>query len=142
MNERILKESPNQKGDDINELEYLTIPKERSRSKSSSAIFGSVSEDPLDANLIPPVSSIWGNIDSARNTTLLHRRASTQPNQQTHLWEALRAAQLATSDDMNGSHTDELMERIKKEQFIEPRRFSVAPSMIDRFIARYSKYLW
>lgn len=135
MSERILKESPNAAGDDMTEEEYLAIPKGRSRSKSSSAVFASVTEDPFDPTVMPIVRSIWGN-DSQRSSNLLHRRASTQPNQQTLLWEALRAAQLATPDDMNGSNTEQLVDRFKKEHFANSRRLSVGPSLLDRFMAR------
>lgn len=67
----------------------------------------------------------------------MHRRTSTQPSQQTLMWEAMRASQLATPDDMNGSNTDELLNRFKQEQqALNLRRFSVAPSMVSRFMTR------
>jgi len=115
----------------MSEEEYNQIPKGRSRSKSSSAIFAVPEEDPFDPNAIPDMSSIWQDREP-----LLHRRASTQPSQQTLMWEALRAAQLATHDDMNGQNTDELMEKFKMEQQANLRRFSVAPSMVNRFMTR------
>jgi len=43
---------------------------------------------------------------------------------------------LATPSDMNGTNTDELMDRFKQEQAANLRRFSVAPSMVNRFMAR------
>lgn len=113
--------------------EYNAIPKSRSRSKSSSAIFSVSEEEPFNPHAIPDMSSIWK--DSHQQP--LHRRASTQPNQQTLMWEALRAAQLATPTDMNGIHTNELMEKFKKEQEGSARRYSVAPSMVNRFMTRY-----
>jgi hypothetical protein len=113
----------------MSEEEYAQIPKGRSRSKSSSAIFAVAEEEPFDPNAIPDMSSIWQDKEP-----LLHRRASTQPSQQTLMWEALRAAQLATQDDMNGQNTDELLEKFKQENM---RRFSVAPSMVNRFMSRF-----
>jgi hypothetical protein len=112
----------------MTEEEYAQIPKGRSRSKSSSAIFAVAEEEPFDPKAIPDMSSIWQDKEP-----LLHRRASTQPSQQTLMWEALRAAQLATEDDMNGQKTDELLEKFKQENM---RRFSVAPSMVNRFMTR------
>ncbi|KAJ3325848.1 hypothetical protein HDV06_002233 [Boothiomyces sp. JEL0866] len=118
----------------MTEEEYNAMPKGRSRSKSSSAIFDT-EEDPFDPKAMPDMSSIWTNSGN-QGQNLLHRRASTQPSQQTLMWEALRAAQLATPDDMNGVNTDELMERFKQEQAANLRRYSVAPSMVNRFMAR------
>jgi hypothetical protein len=134
MTDRISNLTPD---DDLTEQEYVQIPKNRSRSKSSSAIFGSVeTDDPFDPKTMPDMSSIWSN-GKPRNPALMHRRASTQPSQQTLMWEALRAAQLATPNDMNGDNTDLLMERFKKEHFVHARRLSVAPSMVNRFMLRY-----
>jgi len=101
--------------------EYNEMPKRHSRSKSSSAIL----EDDDELNEMPTIANIWAQP--------LHRRASTQPSQQTLMWEALRAAQLATPSDLNGLHTDALMDRFKQEQF---RRGSVAPSVVNRFMNR------
>jgi cell fate regulator YaaT (PSP1 superfamily) len=130
LKERFAKKKLN--GPDVqimSEEEYSKIPQNRSRSKSSSAIFAVAEEEPFDPNTIPDMSSIWNN----KNEPLVHRRASTQPSQQTLMWEALRAAQLATENDMNGQNTDELLEKFKNENM---RRFSVAPSMVNRFMSR------
>jgi hypothetical protein len=130
----------------LTEEEYNNIPKGRSRSKSSSAIFGFGNEGAaLELeDTLPDMSSIWmmgakqQNLKSASSGADMHRRASTQPSQQTLMWEALRAAQLATPSDMNGNHTDELLERFKREQqALNLRRYSVAPSMVNRFMKRY-----
>jgi len=118
----------------LTEEEYSAIPKGRSRSKSSSAIFG-LPEEGDELRQMPDMSSIWSS-NPQPNSQPLHRRASTQPSQQTLMWEALRAAQLATPNDMNGQNTDELMERFKQEQQASARRFSVAPSMVNRFMNR------
>lgn len=75
-------------------------PKPRSRSKSSSAIFGFPDEQ---SDEVQPMANIWasshapgiiipliaGQASAAFNQTG-HRRASTQPSQQTLMWEALR----------------------------------------------------
>jgi hypothetical protein len=120
-----------------------SMPKGRSRSKSSSAIFGLVPEEQEVDEIRPmlDMSSIW-----AQQQQPMHRRASTQPSQQTLMWEALRAAQLATPNDMNGVHTEELMDRYGKVGLIcgrfkqeqQGRRFSVAPSVVNRFMSRYA----
>jgi hypothetical protein len=80
------------------------------------------------------MSQIW--LDSPSS---VHRRASTQPSKQTLMWEALRAAQLATPNDLNGMNTDELMEKFKNEQDTlgELRRVSVATSTVNRFVNKY-----
>ena len=90
----------------MTEEEYQDMPKGRSRSKSSSAIFGITPEDQEMDQIrpMPDMSSIWGQQP-------LRRRTSTKTSQQTLMWEALRAAQLATPNDMNGANTEELMER-------------------------------
>ena len=111
----------------MTEEEYSDMPKTRSRSKSSSEIFGLPEEDQVGS--MPDMASIW----SHQSQQPSHRRASTQPSQQTLMWEALRAAQLATPNDMNGQNTEALMDRFKQEQF---RRASVAPSMVNRFMSR------
>jgi hypothetical protein len=115
----------------MTEEEYAQIPKGRSRSKSSSAIFAVAEEEPFDPKAIPDMSSLWQDKEP-----ILHRRSSTQPSQQTLMWEALRATQLATHDDMNGQYTEELLDKFKQEQQINVRRFSVAPSMVNRFMTR------
>ena len=110
------------------------LPKRRNRSKSSSAIFGDF--DPELQPEIPDFSSIWG--DSS-----MHKRSSTQPHQlhQNVVWEALKAAQLATPQDMNGQDIDKLMVEFKKEQVaFSPRRFSVAPSMVNKFMTKKEDY--
>ncbi|KAJ3340829.1 hypothetical protein HDU91_000798 [Kappamyces sp. JEL0680] len=126
----------------MTEEEYNDMPKGRSRSKSSSAIFGFTSEDEMDqVRPMPDMSSIWGSSTAPQP---LHRRASTQPSQQTLMWEALRAAQLATPQDMNGANTEELMERnvdVPQEnssvlqvpsQYDARRRHSMAGPVFDR----------
>jgi len=115
----------------MSEEEYAQIPKGRSRSKSSSAIFAVAEEEPFDPKAIPDMSSIWQDKEP-----LLHRRSSTQPSQQTLMWEALRATQLATQDDMNGQYTEELLDKFKQEQQVNARRYSVAPSMVNRFMTK------
>jgi hypothetical protein len=112
----------------LTQEEYSDMPKNRSRSKSSSAIFSTLPEEDQLTSM-PDMASIWSH--QAQQPS--HRRASTQPSQQTLMWEALRAAQLATPNDMNGQNTEALMDRFKQEQF---RRSSVAPSMVNRFMSR------
>merc|ERR1719223_382388 len=105
MNQNIWKvqPSPTPEISIMTSEEYNDMPKQRSRSKSSSAIFGE--EDQVGQ--MPDISKIW-------NQPVGHRRASTQPSQQTLMWEALRAAQLATPTDLNGANTDELRDRWKQ----------------------------
>eukprot|EP00842_Homolaphlyctis_polyrhiza_P003974 jgi/Hompol1/4578/HPOL_003723-RA len=150
---------------EMTEEEYLALPKSRSRSKSSSAIYGFEPED-VSASYTsttgispslntatsnthdqytqgtPDISAIWrdpgpgsrhlmpGGIDP-----VTHRRASTQPSSQMLMWEAMRSSHLATPDDMNGVKTDELMQRYRQQQHAaQMRRFSVAPSIVNRFV--------
>ncbi|KAL2916922.1 hypothetical protein HK105_203354 [Polyrhizophydium stewartii] len=155
---------------DMTEEEFAAMPKSRSRSKSSSAIytvdeFGGPSPAALAAaqaaaqmhmlqqmhlhhhqqqqpqqpqqqqqqQQMADISSIWR--DSARTPELLHRRASTQPSHQMFVWEALRSSNLATPADMNGDNTEDLLERFRQQQAAQMRRFSVAPSVVTRFIS-------
>ncbi|KAI8926614.1 PSP1 C-terminal conserved region-domain-containing protein [Entophlyctis helioformis] len=145
-----LREAP--ETGDMTEEEYNGIPKGRSRSKSSSAIYGlpgdsfDGSDDPVAAavaaaNLamqsgpgsqMPDMSALWR--DANRPQESYHRRASTQPNHQTLMWEALRSSHLATANDMNGVYTEELLDRYRQQHAAQMRRFSVAPSVLNRYI--------
>lgn len=116
----------------MTEEEYSNMPKSRSRSKSSSAIFGLNSSD-LEMQDTFPDSGLMSTIWRPKHD---HRRQSTQPSQQTLVWEALRASQLATPNDMNGNHAEELLDKFKSEHDTGARRFSVAPSMVNRFMNR------
>ena len=111
---QIENEIQNNQNDDI--WYFDDLPK-RSRSKSSSAIFG-------DFEQLPP-QTIWDNV--------LHRRSSTQPSQQL-VWEALKASQLATKEDMNGTNID-IIDKYKQMQ--QGRRFSVAPGVVNKFMTRF-----
>ena len=118
---------------DMTEEEYANVPKGRSRSKSSSAIYGFDEEIPPPPS-VPDMSSIWG--DPKTQESILHRRASTQPNNQSGMWEAMRVSQLSAPFDVNVNNTEELLERYKQDQ-ANQRRFSVAPSVINRFVNKY-----
>lgn len=112
----------------LTEEEYKSIPKRCSRSKSSSAIFGPSNAEASEMeDTLPEMSSIWVSKS---------QRVSVQPSQQTLVWEALRAAQLATTNDMNGNNADELLDRFKEQNDANLRRFTVAPSEVNRFMKR------
>ncbi|KAJ8325769.1 hypothetical protein QVD99_001499 [Batrachochytrium dendrobatidis] len=128
---------------ELTEEEYAAMPKSRSRSKSSSAIYrthpndGSASMMP-NHEQIPDMSSIWRQSETDYSHDLMaHRRSSTQPNHQMFMWEAMRSSNLATANDMNGINTEELLERYRQQQAAQIRRFSVAPSVVNRFITNH-----
>ena len=112
-----------------NSSDDFEIPKPRNRSKSSSAIFRSFDDGFSMQQQIPDFSSIW-----QQDASLLHRRSSTQPPGQNLVWEALKASQLATVEDMNGDNIEKMMDQFKQSQYTSPRRFSVAPSMVTKFM--------
>jgi PSP1 C-terminal conserved region len=119
----------------LSQDEYDAIPKSRSRSKSSSAIYV-----PTDDEILAPIDmpSIWAADPSN------HRRASTQPSQQaqqSYMWDAMVSAQLATPQDMNGAHADELLNTFRQHNAdSHQRRFSVAPSAVNRFIGQNADF--
>ena len=68
--------------DTLTEEEYLSIPKGRSRSKSSSAIFGfSNVEEGEMLDTLPDMPSIWGAGSRGSMESPSHRRESTQSSQ-------------------------------------------------------------
>ncbi|KAJ1342930.1 hypothetical protein BSLG_002587 [Batrachochytrium salamandrivorans] len=128
---------------ELTEEEYAAMPKTRSRSKSSSAIYGNHPDEmsgsmPPNSSQIPDMSSIWRDVDTDRaHDPMMHRRSSTQPSHQAYMWEAMRSSNLATFNDMNGINTEELLERYRQQQTAQMRRYSVAPSVLNRFISSH-----
>ncbi|KND02710.1 uncharacterized protein SPPG_01793 [Spizellomyces punctatus DAOM BR117] len=130
-------------GDDNEDDDYdanLTLPKVRSRSKSSSEIYGLLAGQepnysyPVD-NATSPVSptvdygdlnSIWAATQgtSARDAGLLKRRGSTQSG--IH-WESLRPGQ-ADPDEIPSAPSPDRLERYRQQ-----RRFSHAPGLYNDY---------
>ncbi|KAJ3111984.1 hypothetical protein HDU96_005093 [Phlyctochytrium bullatum] len=148
---RLAQQQPLRAEDDEDYADY-TLPKARSRSKSSSAIYGLIGGDQehylLGAE--PPQGrresatyseinpSIWSQSHAERQghePSLLHRRASTQPNYGP-VWESLRGDG-PLRDSESGGDSNRLTpggpspERV--ERYRQQRRFSHAPNLYNDF---------
>ncbi|KAJ3099346.1 hypothetical protein HDU97_003271 [Phlyctochytrium planicorne] len=147
---RLAQQEPLRGGDDEDDYSEYQLPKARSRSKSSSAIYGLISggqegymmgpgDGPSgarrDSQGYSELNSIWSNSHGDRQShepSLLHRRASTQPNYGP-VWENLRNSN--ESDNPSDGHlvpgAGPSPDRV--ERYRQQRRFSHAPNLYNEF---------
>ncbi|KAJ3215224.1 hypothetical protein HDU67_000711 [Dinochytrium kinnereticum] len=150
---RLPQQEPLRGGDDEDDYSEYTLPKARSRSKSSSAIYGLIGGQDnypsggdssagaggrRDSAGYSELNSIWSHSHGERQghePSLLHRRASTQPNYGP-VWENLRGGDGSSIRDEGNSDSHltpggPSPERV--ERYRQQRRFSHAPNLYNEF---------